>query len=101
MEILDTASTELLSKGEPDTESIDAKYRQLQSLADEFDQHQILRIQDNSSKTRLSILFYSCVWDSLKIAEQTTYLVAVFGDSLAVIHEPPPATSKPDATLEV
>jgi hypothetical protein len=100
MEILETASTELLSKGEPDTESIDAKYRQLQSLAVEFDQHQILRIQDNSSKTRLSILFYSCVWDSLKIAEQTTYLVAVFGDSLAVIHEPPPETSPPDATLE-
>jgi hypothetical protein len=41
-----------------------------------------MRIQDNSSKTRLSILFYSFMWDALKIAEQTTYLLTVFRDPL-------------------
>jgi phosphate/sulfate permease len=99
-EILDSASTALLSKDEPDAELIGEKNRKLRTMVDEFDQHQIQRIQDNSSKTRLSILFYSCIWDSLKIAEQTTYLVTVFEDSLAVAHEPPPATSPPDSTLE-
>ncbi len=100
-EILDLASIALLSKDEPDAELIGAKNRELRMTADEFDQHQIMRIQDNSSKTRLSILFYSCMWDSLKIAEQTTYLVTVFEDSLALDHEPPPTTtSPPDATLE-
>ena len=48
----------------------------------EFDQTQIARIQDNSSKTRLSILFYGYVWDSLKIAEQATNLITMFQESL-------------------
>jgi phosphate/sulfate permease len=100
MEVLDLASTALLSKDEPDAQLIGAKNRQLRMTADEFDQHQIMRIQDNSSKTRLSILFYSCMWDSLKIAEQTAYLVTVFEDSLALDHQPPPTTtSAPDETL--
>ncbi len=46
----------------------------------EFDENQIRRIQDNSSKTRLSILSYSLAWDCLKIAEQTASLQTVFED---------------------
>jgi hypothetical protein len=67
--------------------------RALRLLVNEFDQNQIMRIQANRSKTRLSILFYSLVWDSLKIAEQTTRLFEIFDESIRV--------DVPDAELEV
>ena len=56
-------------------------------LVSEFDENQVMRIQDNRSKTRLSILFYSLVWDSLKIAEQTPYLFEVFIESIRIDEE--------------
>jgi phosphate/sulfate permease len=80
--ILERTSSALLHSEEPDIEAIGENNRDLRMLVSEFDQNQIMRIQDNRSKTRLSILFYSLVWDSLKIAEQTTYLFDVFIDSL-------------------
>ena len=58
-------------------------------LVNEFDQNQVIRIQDNRSKTRLSILFYSLMWDCLKIAENTTHLLPVF-------REPPMLTKSAD-----
>ena len=93
-EILDTTSGALLSKEAPNDQLIATKNRELRLLVDEFDQNQVLRIQDNSSKTRLSILFYSFMWDSLKIAEQTTYLFDVFQQSLTLN----PTTEPPDGT---
>jgi Na+/phosphate symporter len=100
-EILDRASRALLDLDCPDCELISAKYHELQLLAEDFDRNQILRIQRNASKTRLSILFYSFMWDALKIAEQTIYLITVFKDSLRlsesgdrpVDQEPEPATA--------
>ena len=82
MEILRHTSGALLKREDPDTKAIGEMNRELRILVNEFDQNQIIRIQKNTSKTRLSILFYSIVWDSLKIAEQTTNLLAVFTDSL-------------------
>ena len=63
---------------------IEAMYHELQMLVHEFDQNQIMRIQNNASKTRLSILFYSFMWDSVKIAEQTVDLLAIFKESLSL-----------------
>jgi phosphate/sulfate permease len=62
----------------PDCEEIAEKNRDLRIVVGQFDRQQIKRIQDNRSKTRLSILFYSLMWDSLKIAEQATHLLTVF-----------------------
>jgi phosphate/sulfate permease len=62
----------------PDCEEIAEKNRDLRILVGQFDRQQVKRIQDNRSKTRLSILFYSLMWDSLKIAEQATHLLTVF-----------------------
>jgi phosphate/sulfate permease len=76
--LLEQTSRALLTRDCPNCDEIAAKNRDLRILVDEFDQHQIMRIQDNLSKTRLSILFYSLAWDSLKIAEQTTQLLTVF-----------------------
>jgi Na+/phosphate symporter len=84
VEILDHTSRSLRSKEEPDKKTIATCNRELRKLVNEFDQNQIMRIQANRSKTRLSILFYSLVWDSLKIAEQTTYLFEVFHESLRI-----------------
>jgi len=81
-QILNKTSEALLNRVNPVPGFIGKKNRELRMLVHEFDQNQIVRIQDNTSKTRLSILFYSLMWDSLKIAEQTTYLLNVFRDPL-------------------
>ena len=85
--ILERTSNALLLREDPNTEAIGENNRDLRILVNEFDQNQVMRIQDNRSKTRLSILFYSLVWDSLKIAEQTTYLFEVFIESLRIEEE--------------
>ena len=104
VEILDHTSRALMSKEEPDKKTIATCNRELRKLVNEFDQNQIMRIQANRSKTRLSILFYSLVWDSLKIAEQTTYLFEVFNESLRIdepleerFPAPTQSVSAPDA----
>jgi phosphate/sulfate permease len=89
-EILDRASTALQDNACPDCQSIAAKYADLRNLANFFDQHQIERIQDNASKTRLSILFYSLVWDSVKIGEQTVQLLSILEEWLTVGNGTPP-----------
>jgi phosphate/sulfate permease len=86
-QILERTANALLHSEEPNTEAIGDNNRDLRMLVNEFDQNQIARIQENRSKTRLSILFYSLVWDSLKIAEQTTYLFDVFIESLRLDDE--------------
>lgn len=81
-DILHHASRILLRRAPLDPEAVTAWNRRLETMADEFDLNQIARIQDASSKTRLSILFYSYVWDSLKIAQQATSLLVMFEQSL-------------------
>ena len=51
-------------------------------LINEFDQNQIMRIQDNTSKTRLSILFYGFMWNARRITEQIVLLLKIFQDPL-------------------
>jgi hypothetical protein len=85
--ILDTASSALSRRSRPDPKAAADAYRALRLLAHQLDQNQIARIQDNSSKTRLSILFYSFLWDSLKIAEQTINLIGVFREPLPLAAE--------------
>lgn len=84
VKILDHASRALRNKEEPDQRAIADGNRELRMLVNEFDQNQIMRIQANRSKTRLSILFYSLVWDSLKVAEQATRLFEIFDESLRI-----------------
>ncbi len=77
-EILDRTSEAMSQKAKPNVDSIADLTAELRRLVEQFDHNQILRIQDNSSKTRLSILSYSLAWDCLKIAEQTDNLLTVF-----------------------
>jgi phosphate/sulfate permease len=53
----------------------------LKNLVTEFDQNQIKRIQEAESKTRLTILYYGLMENSVKIAEQTQALLDIFRES--------------------
>jgi len=69
-------------KGEyVDYQYIRSRFNKLKKLANEFDKNQIKRIQDESSKTRLSILFYALMADCMKVAEQTLNLLGIFQES--------------------
>jgi phosphate/sulfate permease len=95
VDILDRTTHALSSGSCPDCDTIAARNRELRLLANDFDQNQIMRIQDNTSKTRLSILFYSFLWDSLKIAEQTTSILTIFEDSLDLDATPREPSTRP------
>jgi len=56
--------------------------RRIGQMLRRFDQNQIVRIQDETSKTRLSILFYSFIWNDQKIARKTLELLRVFQEAL-------------------
>jgi hypothetical protein len=53
----------------------------LKSLVTESDKKQAARIQKGESTTRLSILFYGILENSLNISEQTQNLLSVFRES--------------------
>jgi hypothetical protein len=98
--ILEFTSQTLLKKKEPDLEAVAARAAALEHVAHEFDRNQIARIEDNSSKTRLTILFYAFVWDGVKIAEQTRRMIVVFRDTLypeTHVDRPPPVGKGADA----
>jgi phosphate/sulfate permease len=92
-EILERTARALSDKECDDCDTIEERVRELRALANQLDQHQIQRIKDNVSKTRLSILFYSFLWDSLKIAEETSELRSVLQEWLTVGNGTPPETS--------
>ncbi len=97
-DILMRTSVALKEGSCPDCDIIGAKNRELRLHVNDLDESQLVRIKDNTSKTRLSILYYSLVWDSLKIAEQTTNLLIVFEEQLRP-GSPPARTAKLSADL--
>ena len=85
-DILGHASETMTQRTTPDHETVAELVSNLRELVQDFDRNQIHRIQDNSSKTRLSILSYSLAWDYLKIAEQTANLLTVFEDPFPPVY---------------
>jgi len=61
------------------------KNRQLIELADELNDSQVLRIKDNSSKTRLSILYYGIVGNAKMLAKQSIELLEIFEQSFGEV----------------
>ncbi len=82
-ELLEKISNAFLKKEAPGADFIEEKSRELDEMILEFDRNQIMRIQDNSSKTRLSILFFGFMWNSQRIARQTVLLMEIFQDPLS------------------
>jgi Na+/phosphate symporter len=81
-EMLAETSESFLQKSVDDVESVNEINEQLKVLAAQFSANQISRVRDQSSKTRLSILFYGLIWDIQKIAEHTMELRRIFQESL-------------------
>jgi hypothetical protein len=82
--LLWNTSIMLIQRKEVDYDYIHNQKRKLENLVNEFDKNQIKRIQDAESTTRLSILFYGLLENSVKIAEQTEGLLDIFKESFTV-----------------
>jgi Na+/phosphate symporter len=57
------------------------QYHYMREMADQINVEQIERIRDDSSKTRLSILFYAIVGNCLMLAKQNIKLLEIFNES--------------------
>jgi phosphate/sulfate permease len=79
--LLWNTSIMLRQRKKVDYDYIDNQKKKLENLVNQFDRNQIKRIQDGESKTRLSILFYGLLENSVKIAEQTEDLLDIFRES--------------------
>jgi len=64
-----------------DYQNIVDQYHYMREMADQINVEQIQRIRDDSSKTRLSILFYAIVGDCLMLAKQNIKLLEIFNES--------------------
>ena len=67
-----------------DYKNIVEQYNYMKTLADQMNFEQIKRIQDNSSKTRLSILFYAIVGDCLMLVKQNIKLLEILNESFKI-----------------
>ena len=68
-------------------QNIVEQYKNMQILADQMNFEQIKRIQDDTSKTRLSILFYAIVGDCLMLAKQNIKLLEILNESFKIDEE--------------
>jgi phosphate/sulfate permease len=82
--LLWNTSIMLTKRKKVDYDYIHNQKRRLENLVNEFDKNQIKRIQDAESRTRLNILFYGLLENSVKIAEQTEDLLDIFRQSFTV-----------------
>ena len=64
-----------------DYQNIVDQYHYMREMADQINIAQIQRIRDDSSKTRLSILFYAIVGSCLMLAKQNIKLLEIFNES--------------------
>ena len=82
--MLNSISSALLQDRSVELNKLEKDLEALKESINRYDSNQILRIQDESSKTRLSILFYGILGNYQKIAEQTVNLLKIFHDSFEV-----------------
>ena len=85
--LLWNTSIMMLHRKKVDYDYITNQHNKLKILVDQFDKNQILRIQGGISTTRLSILFYSILENSMGISEQTINLLKIFKDSFKIKEE--------------
>jgi Na+/phosphate symporter len=88
-DLLNRTAGAFLEKKHVDFLYIRSRFDKIRDLVDEFDKNQIKRIQDESSKTRLSILFYGMMSDCTKVAQHTLNLLAIFQDSFQLNNTEP------------
>ncbi len=81
LDIILKAETSFRKKEIVNYQNIVDQYQYMRDLADKFNQNQIERIRNDTSKTRLSILFYAIVGNCIMIAKQNIKLLEIFNES--------------------
>jgi len=81
LDIILKAETSFSRKEIVNYKNIVDQYQYMRKLADQFNQNQIERIRADTSKTRLSILFYAIVGNCIMIAKQNIKLLEIFNES--------------------
>ncbi|PIE63412.1 MAG: phosphate:sodium symporter [Desulfobacter postgatei] len=65
-----------------DCNHIAARFHYLRDLVDEYNANQIARIREESSKTRLSIMYYAISGNCVMMSKQTVKLLEIFNEAL-------------------
>ncbi|HKI48886.1 MAG TPA: inorganic phosphate transporter, partial [Desulfobacteria bacterium] len=81
LDIILKAETSFRQKEIVDYQNIVDQYLYMRKLADQFNQNQIERIRSDTSKTRLSILYYAIVGNCIMIGKQNIKLLEIFNES--------------------
>jgi len=79
--LLTETSNAMMKKELPNFDTIEKDKEELKRLMKTFDKNQVERIRNESSKTRLSILFYGFIRDTNLIVEQTLATLKIFQES--------------------
>lgn len=79
--IFQQVETALSSREIVDCHDIVVKYHYLKELVDDYNANQIERIRDDSSKTRLSIMFYAISGNCVMMAKQNVKLLELFNQA--------------------
>ncbi len=86
-EILRDVEATFEQLGPADLQSLSDKYQQLRDMAGDLNELQMERIHDNTSKTRLSILFYAIVGDAIMLSKQNLKLLEIFNTSFGQLEQ--------------
>lgn len=81
LNIFSTVETALARKQIVDCQEIVEQFHYLRELVDDFNANQIERIRNDSSKTRLSILFYAISGNCVMMAKQLVKLLDIFNEA--------------------
>ena len=80
LEILQKVENAFENKEILDYQDINDRYQHIRDLADRFNQVQIERVRDNTSKTRLSILYYALMGNCIMLTKQNIKLIEIFNE---------------------
>lgn len=81
LNIISLVETAFKTKEIVDCQDAVEQFHYLRELVDDFNENQIERIRDDSSKTRLSILFYAISGNCVMMAKQNVKLLDIFNES--------------------
>ncbi|WP_022667982.1 inorganic phosphate transporter [Desulfospira joergensenii] len=79
--ILEQVEMAFSKKNIVDCHHIGAQFHYLRELVDDYNANQIERIREESSKTRLSIMFYAISGNCVMMAKQTVKLLEIFNEA--------------------
>ena len=81
LNIIELVETAFRTKEIVDCQDAVEQFHYLRELVDDFNENQIERIRDDSSKTRLSIMFYAISGNCVMMAKQNVKLLDIFNES--------------------